>query len=64
METTNIAQGAITPKKVAAIMAALIAAGLMAPGDRITGISKKSTKNPWKRSGLLKIMQDRDFTIL
>lgn len=64
METSNLAQGAVTPKKIAAILAALNAAGLLSTGDKITGISKKGKQNPWKRSGLLKIMQDRDFTIV
>jgi hypothetical protein len=60
---TKVARGALAPEKVAAIMAALSAAGLLSPGDRVTGITKKGKQNPWKRSGLIKIMQDRDFSL-
>ncbi len=63
MAIPNPAKNEINPKVVAAITAALNAAGLLAPGDRVAGITRKSKQNPWMRSGLVKIMLDRDFTL-
>lgn len=63
MESMALNYKKVNPKIVAAITAALYAAGLLAPGDKITAIKSLRKQNLWKRSGLIKLMQDRDFTL-
>lgn len=63
MATASTVNNEISPKLVAAIIAALSAAGLLAPGDRVADIRRKNKQNSWKRSGLIQIMLDRDFTL-
>lgn len=48
---------------VAAITAALVAGGFLGEGRKITGIRRKGGMNPWKKSGIGRIMMGRDFTI-
>lgn len=64
-ETSGAAkiESGIKSSTVAAITAALFTGGFLGAGQRITGIKQKSGMNPWRRSGIERIMMGRDFTI-
>lgn len=51
----------VRPAVVAAICGALLAGGLIGERERVVAV--RAQKNPWKRAGLLELMDSRDLTL-
>lgn len=54
----------VRPQIVAAITAALVAAGYLSKGSRIASVRSLKRMNPWKMAGLRELMLGRDLNSL
>ncbi|HHW43002.1 hypothetical protein GFC01_09025 [Desulfofundulus thermobenzoicus] len=58
----RVAGPEVNPQVVAAITAALAAAGYLTEGSRITGIRPSKQINAWKLAGIRELMNGREIS--